>query len=115
LQPYPVNPVDPVQEKLKGASVGKTDMAYLAKRGRMTQRIEGLKLEDADGRTAAVFEAQAKKWGAPLINHRVYAKSPEIFRAVRGMWAGLDKSGLLPGTLVAMVNRRVAFHNQCPF
>jgi len=81
----------------------------------MTQRIDGIDLNDADKRTAAVLTAQAKKWGAPLINHRVYAKNPEIFRAVRGMWAGLDKSGLLPGTLTAMLNRRVATHNLCPF
>ncbi|MFK7803527.1 MAG: hypothetical protein AB8G95_17965 [Anaerolineae bacterium] len=81
----------------------------------MTQRIEGIDLESADARTAAVLNAQAKKWGAPLINHRVYAKNPEIFRAARGMWIGLDKSGLLSGTLTAMLNRRVASHNHCPF
>ncbi|MEM8857794.1 MAG: hypothetical protein AAGD96_05710 [Chloroflexota bacterium] len=79
------------------------------------QRIEGVDPEDVDKRTAAVLEAQAKKWGGALLNHKVYARNPEIFRAVRGMWIGLDKSGLLPGTLVAMVNRRVATHNQCPF
>lgn len=81
----------------------------------MTQRIDGIRLEDADDRTAAVLKAQAKKWGGPLVNHLVYAKNPEIFRAVRGMWIGLDKSGLLPATLVAMINRRVASHNRCPF
>lgn len=81
----------------------------------MTQRIDGVDIKEADGRTAAVLSAQAKKWGAPLINHLVYARSPEIFRAARGMWIGLDKSGLLPGTLTAMLNRRVAFHNLCPF
>lgn len=81
----------------------------------MNQRIEGIKLENADNRTAAVLSAQAKKWGAPLVNHLVYAKNPDIFRAARGMWIGLDKSGLLPGTLTAMLNRRVATHNQCPF
>ena len=79
------------------------------------QRIDGVEPAAADKRAAAVLAAQAKKWGAPLLNHKVYARNPEIFRAVRGMWIGLDKSGLLPGTLVAMVNRRVATHNQCPF
>ena len=79
------------------------------------QRLDGVNPEQADKRTAAVLEAQTKKWGGPLLNHKVYARNPEIFRAVRGMWIGLDKSGLLPGTLVAMVNRRVATHNQCPF
>ena len=27
----------------------------------------------------AVLDAQAKKWGAPLLNHRVYARRPTIF------------------------------------
>lgn len=79
------------------------------------QRISGLDMADADKRTAAVLNAQAKKWGAPLINHRVYARNPDIFKAVRGMWGGLDKSGLIAADLSAMINRRVAFHNQCPF
>ena len=79
------------------------------------QRITGIAIKEADKRAAAVLEAQAKKWGGPLLNHLVYAKNPEVFRAVRGMWIGLDKSGLLPGTLVAMINRRVAAHNLCPF
>ena len=81
----------------------------------MTQRIKGIDPKSADKRIAAVLEAQAKKWGAPLINHLVYARNPNIFKAVRGMWIGLDKSGLLEGTLVALINRRIASHNLCPF
>lgn len=79
------------------------------------QRIEGIDLNVAEKRIAAVLNGQAKKWGAPLINHLVYARNPAIFKAVRGMWSGLDQSGLLPGTLVAMLNRRIASLNRCPF
>jgi hypothetical protein len=78
-------------------------------------RIEGVNPEEAGDYARRVFEAQAKKWGAPLANHLVHARRPTIFRGVRAMWAGLDGSGLLDGRLVALVNRRVASHNGCEF
>lgn len=81
----------------------------------MSQRISGVDLADADTRTSAVLNAQSAKWGNPLLNHLVYARIPAIFKAVRGMWSGLGESGLLPETLVVLVNRRVAILNQCPF
>ena len=59
----------------------------------------------------AVLDAQAKQWGAPLLNHRVYARRPTIFRGARAMWSGLDASGLLDKRLVALLNRRVASLN----
>ena len=64
---------------------------------------------------ARVFEAQAKAWGAPLLNHLVYARRPTIFRGARGMWTGLDGSGLVDKKLTALLNRRVASLNHCEF
>ncbi len=81
----------------------------------MNQRINGVEPADTEKRIQAVLEAQAKKWGSPLVNHLVYARNPHIFKAVRGMWGGLDQSGLLDGKLVALVNRRIATINRCPF
>lgn len=80
-------------------------------------RIGGVdpRAADLDPTAKAAFEAQTKKWGAPLINHTIYARRPTIFRGARGMWGGLDASGLLDPKLVALVNRRVAFHNGCVF
>lgn len=78
-------------------------------------RIPPIKLHQTDPRAKAVLEAQARHWGNPLLNHLIYARIPAIFKAVRGMWGGLDASGLLPATLVALVNRRVAQLNHCPF
>jgi hypothetical protein len=63
----------------------------------------------------AVLEAQAKKWGAPLLNHLLYARRPTIFRGARAMWSGLDSSGLVDPRLVALINRRVAALNGCVF
>ena len=78
-------------------------------------RIDGVNPDEAEGYVKQVFEAQAKKWGGPLLNHLVYARRPTIFRGVRAMWTGLDGSGLLDARLVALLNRRVAWHNGCEF
>ena len=78
-------------------------------------RIDGVDSDQAEKPLRAVFEAQAKKWGAPLLNHLIYARRPSIFRAARGMWSGLNSSGLVDPGLVALVNRRVAALNGCVF
>ena len=78
-------------------------------------RVEGVRPEEADEYARRVFEAQAKKWGAPLTNHLVYARCPTIFRGARGMWTGIDSSGLIDPRLQALLNRRVASINGCEF
>ena len=79
-------------------------------------RIEGLDPNQiTDDYTSRVLEAQAKNWGAPLLNHRIYARRPTIFRGVRGMWTGLDGSKKIDPKLAALLNRRVAALNHCEF
>jgi len=78
-------------------------------------RIDGVNPEEVDESTKKVFEAQTRTWGAPLLNHLVYARRPSILRAARGMWAGISASGLIDEKLQALVNRRVAALNGCPF
>ncbi len=78
-------------------------------------RIEGVNLEGAEKRIRTVLEAQAKRWGGPLLNHLIYARRPTVFQGARGMWGGLDASGLMDPALVALVNRRVAYLNGCEF
>ena len=78
-------------------------------------RIPGVDPERAEGPIRATFEAQAKRWGAPLLNHLLYARRPSIFRGARAMWGGLDASGLIDGRLRALLNRRVASLNGCAF
>ena len=62
-----------------------------------------------------VLDAQAKKWGGPLLNHLVYARLPALFRGVRGMWGALGQLGLIDLGLESLINRRVAAHNGCVF
>ena len=78
-------------------------------------RIAGIKREDADDYSKSVFDAQERLWGAPLINHLVYARRPTIIRAVRGMFAAIEASGLLAPAMRALINRRVAWRNHCQF
>lgn len=79
-------------------------------------RIEGVNPAVVDDEyVGRVFAAQAKQWGAPLLNHLLYARRPSIFRGVRGMWTGLDASGLIDDKLTALINRRVASLNRCEF
>jgi hypothetical protein len=78
-------------------------------------RIPDVDPESTEPPVRAVLQAQAQRWGGPLLNHLVYARRPTIFRGVRAMWSGLDASGLLDPALVALVNRRVAALNCCEF
>jgi hypothetical protein len=78
-------------------------------------RIEGVDPLRVDGPVKAVLEAQTKKWGAPLLNHLLYARRPSIFRGARAMWTGIDSSGLIDPALQALLNRRVAMLNGCAF
>ncbi|HSY50204.1 MAG TPA: hypothetical protein VLC46_15425 [Thermoanaerobaculia bacterium] len=78
-------------------------------------RIPEADVSQLDRSIKAVLEAQSKRWGAPLLNHLIYARRPSIFKGVRMMWSGLDASGLIDGRLAALINRRVAFLNGCEF
>lgn len=78
-------------------------------------RIKGVDPGQTTGYVAKTLQAQEKTWGGPLLNHLVYARRPALFKAVRGMWTGLNKDGLLDEALIALVNRRVAAHNGCVF
>jgi alkylhydroperoxidase family enzyme len=78
-------------------------------------RVPDVDVDNLDRSIRAVLDAQAKKWGAPLLNHLIYARRPSIFKGARMMWSGLDASGLIDARLVPLINRRVAFLNGCEF
>jgi hypothetical protein len=78
-------------------------------------RIPPIDPQHAPPPVRKVLEAQAREWGAPLNNHLVYARRPALFRAVRGMWAGVNAEGLIAAELTHLINRRVASLNGCEF
>jgi hypothetical protein len=72
-------------------------------------RIPGVDPERAEGAIRAVFKAQAERWGAPLINHLLYARRPSIFRGARAMWTGLGRARMgLNGVSTRAAPRPVA-------
>jgi hypothetical protein len=56
----------------------------------------------------AVCDRLVNRYGSLPYNHVVLARRPPIFRAFRGMWEGLEESGLLSARLVDLVNVKVA-------
>jgi alkylhydroperoxidase family enzyme len=63
----------------------------------------------------AAFEGQTKLWGAPLHPYLFYAHNPAFFRAAQSMWGAVHGAKRVPGTLKALLNRRVAWWNGCEF
>jgi hypothetical protein len=78
-------------------------------------RVPDANIDTAEKYIQTILEAQRKVWGAPLLNHLIYARRPSIFRGARAMWTGIDASGLLDPGLRALVNRRIAALNGCEF
>jgi len=78
-------------------------------------RVADVNAEEADRYIKDVLDAQSKAWGAPLLNHLLYARRPSIFKGARGMWTGIEASGLIDNALRSLINRRVAFLNRCEF
>jgi alkylhydroperoxidase family enzyme len=78
-------------------------------------RVAGVNVKEADRYVKDVLEVQEKAWGAPLLNHLLYARRPSIFRGARAMWGGIESSGLIDASLRALINRRVAYLNGCEF
>jgi alkylhydroperoxidase family enzyme len=78
-------------------------------------RVADANVDEAEKYIQNVLAAQRKSWGAPLLNHLLYARRPSIFKGARAMWTGIEASGLLDAGLRALINRRVAFLNGCEF
>lgn len=78
-------------------------------------RVADANVDEAGKYIQNVLEAQTTNWGAPLLNHLLYARRPSIFRGARAMWTGIEASGLIDPRLRALINRRVASLNGCEF
>jgi alkylhydroperoxidase family enzyme len=62
------------------------------------------------------LEEQTKLRGEPLYPYLFYARNAAYFRAAEGMWTALRQhTTRVPGTLRALLNRRVAWWNGCEF
>jgi AhpD family alkylhydroperoxidase len=79
-------------------------------------RIPPVNVETRPDDLRETLEQQRQLFGAPLYPYLFYARHPAYFRAATAMWAALqDDAKRVPGTLMALVNRRVAWWNRCEY
>jgi len=79
-------------------------------------RVPPLDIEGLPDDLRKTLEEQRKLYGTPLYPYLFYARNPAYFRAAQGMWTALQQdTKRVPGTLRALLNRRVASWNGCEF
>lgn len=79
-------------------------------------RIPPVSVETCPDDVRETLDEQHKQWGTPLYPYLFYARSPAYFRAAKAMWAALQEDAKhVPGTLMALLNRRVAWWNGCEY
>jgi alkylhydroperoxidase family enzyme len=61
------------------------------------------------------FAREREVFGSILNPTKVQAHTPGIMKAAKQLSAALERSGLLPPQLLALVYLRVALINGCPF
>ena len=61
------------------------------------------------------FARERELFGFVLNPTKVQAHTPGIMKAAKQLSIAVDRSGLLPRELLALVNVRVALINGCPF
>jgi alkylhydroperoxidase family enzyme len=61
------------------------------------------------------FARELETFGFVLNTTKVQAHTPGIMKAAKQLSAAVDRSGLLPHELLALVYLRVALINGCPF
>ena len=62
-----------------------------------------------------LFAKEEEMFGFVLNTTKVQAHRPGILKAAKQMTVALEKSGLLPPELLALIYLRVALINGCPF
>ena len=79
-------------------------------------RIPPVDVETLPDDLRDTLDEQRKLRGAALYPYLFYARNPAFFRAAQGMWTALQQhTKRVPGTLRALLNRRVAWWNGCEF
>jgi AhpD family alkylhydroperoxidase len=79
-------------------------------------RIPPVDVETCPDDLRETLEEQRKLWGTPLYPYLFYARHPAYFRAAQLMWTALQEDAKrVPGTLRALLNRRVAWWNGCEY
>jgi alkylhydroperoxidase family enzyme len=79
-------------------------------------RIAPVDIETLPEDLRETLEEQRRLYRAPLYPYLFYARNPAYFRAAKRMWIALQQeTKRVPGTLRALLNRRVAWWNGCEY
>jgi alkylhydroperoxidase family enzyme len=78
-------------------------------------RVREIEDDGGDPVLKELFARERELFGSLLNTTKVYAHCPPILRAAKQLSASIEKSGLLPPSLVPLVYLRVALINGCPF
>jgi alkylhydroperoxidase family enzyme len=78
-------------------------------------RVREIEDDGGDLILKEIFAKDRELFGGLLNTTKVYAHCPPILKAAKQLSASIQKSGLLPPSLVPLVYLRVALINGCPF
>ena len=78
-------------------------------------RVREIEDDGGDPVLKETFAKEREVFGGLLNTTKVYAHCPPILRAAKQLSASIERSGLLPASLVPLVYLRVALINGCPF
>jgi len=78
-------------------------------------RVTEIEDDGGDPTLKEIFAKEREFFGAVLNTTKVYAHCPPILKAAKQLSASIERSGLLPASLLPLVYLRVALINGCPF
>jgi alkylhydroperoxidase family enzyme len=78
-------------------------------------RVIEIEDDGGDPTLKEIFAKEREFFGAVLNTTKVYAHCPPILKAAKQLSASIERSGLLPASLLPLVYLRVALINGCPF
>ena len=78
-------------------------------------RVREIEDDAGDPVLAEVFRRQREMFGDLLNPTKVMAHCPPILKAAKQLSVSIERSGLLPASLLPLVYLRVALINGCPF
>jgi alkylhydroperoxidase family enzyme len=78
-------------------------------------RVKEIEDDGGDPTLREIFAKEREFFGSVLNTTKVYAHCPPILKAAKQLSASIERSGLLPASLLPLVYLRVALINGCPF
>jgi len=78
-------------------------------------RIQEIEEPGNDPILTDVYAKEREVFGFVLNTTKIQAHTPGIMRAAKQLAAAVERSGLLPPQLLALIYLRVALINGCPF